>query len=284
MWLNYKIVLKMLSFLLLINGLFMGVVFLASLVFFKDSVHALGISSLINLSIGALGFLIFKSAKGASLKKREGFVVVSLGWIALSMAGALPYLWSGTIDTFTNAFFETISGYTTTGATILDDIESVPKAILLWRSTTQWIGGMGMIVLAIAILPILGFGSMRLFSAEAPGISPDKITPRIADTAKRLWAIYLLLTLLQTILLKVVGMNLFDAINHSLTSISTGGFSTKQASIAYFNSPAIEYIISLFMLLGGTSFILIYLMAKGKFLTVIKNEEWRFYAFDFTRL
>ncbi|NND77945.1 MAG: TrkH family potassium uptake protein [Flavobacteriales bacterium] len=278
MWLNYRIVLKILSLLWLINGLLMLFPTLYSIYHGDEAMMAFLYSTAANLTIGGSLFFVFKSASGKDLKKREGFVVVTLGWLALSFTGSLPYVIGGAIPEFANAFFETMSGYTTTGATILDDIESLPNSILLWRSITQWIGGMGMIVLAIAILPILGFGSMRLFSAEAPGISPDKITPRIADTAKRLWLLYVLLTVLECILLKFAGMGLFDAVNHSLTTISTAGFSTKQASIGHFDSAAIQYIITFFMIIGGTSFILVYTAATGRVKNIFKNEEWRFYA------
>jgi trk system potassium uptake protein TrkH len=171
-----------------------------------------------------------------------------------------------------------MSGYTTTGATILNDIEIVPKGVLFWRSTTHWIGGMGIIVLAIAILPLLGIGGMQLFSAEAPGPSSDKLHPRITDTAKRLWLIYLGYTVAETILLKVAGMSFFDAINHSMSTLSTGGFSTKNASLAYWNDqPIIQYIVIAFMFLAGTNFVLSYYAFKGKVQRALGDEELRWY-------
>ena len=171
-----------------------------------------------------------------------------------------------------------MSGYTTTGATILNDIEIVPKGVLFWRSTTHWIGGMGIIVLAIAILPLLGIGGMQLFAAEAPGPSADKLHPRITDTAKRLWLIYFGYTVAETILLKVAGMSFFDAINHSMATLSTGGFSTKNASLAYWNhKPIIQYIIILFMFLAGTNFVLSYFAFKGKVQKIIRDEEFKMY-------
>lgn len=176
-------------------------------------------------------------------------------------------------------FFETMSGYTTTGASILNDIESLPEGILFWRSMTHWIGGMGIIVLAIAILPLLGIGGMQLFAAEAPGPNADKLHPRITDTAKRLWLIYFGYTAAETILLKVAGMSFFDAINHSLCTLSTGGFSTKNASIAYWNGqPVIQYIIIVFMFLAGTNFILSYFAFKGRIQKAIRDEEFRLYV------
>ena len=191
--------------------------------------------------------------------------------------GSLPYLISGSIPTITNAFFETMSGFTTTGSTILNDIEALPKSILFWRSMTQWIGGMGIIVLTIAILPLLGIGGMELFIAEAPGPTKDKIHPRIKETAKRLWIIYFGLTSLETIILMFLGLDFFDAINHSLTTTSTGGFSTKQASIAAFQNPWIEAVIVIFMFLAGTNFTLIYFALKLKFKKIINNDEFKWY-------
>ena len=212
------------------------------------------------------------------VKQKEGYIIVTFGWIVMSISGMLPYIFSGAIPDITNAFFETISGYTTTGASIMDDIESMPEGILFWRSLTHWIGGMGIIVLAIAILPLLGIGGMQLFAAEAPGPSADKLHPRITDTAKRLWLIYVGYTVAETILLKLAGMSFFDAINHALATLSTGGFSTKNASLAYWNDqPLIQYIIILFMFLAGTNFVMSYFAFKGKVQKVLKDEELKFY-------
>ena len=212
------------------------------------------------------------------MNKREGYIVVTLGWVAMAISGAIPYMVTNIIPTFTSAFFETMSGYTTTGATILNDIEIVPKGVLFWRSTTHWIGGMGIIVLAIAILPLLGIGGMQLFAAEAPGPSADKLHPRITDTAKRLWLIYFGYTVAETILLKVAGMSFFDAINHAMSTLSTGGFSTKNASVAYWNDrPIIQYIIIVFMFLAGTNFVLSYYAFKGRVQKAIQDEELKLY-------
>ena len=179
---------------------------------------------------------------------------------------------------FYECIFETISGYTTTGATILNDIEILPKGILFWRSLTHWIGGMGIIVLAVAILPLLGIGGMQLFAAEAPGPSTDKLHPRITDTAKRLWFIYVGYTAAETLLLSLAGMSFFDAINHSMCTLSTGGFSTKNASLAYWNdTPMIQYIVIVFMFLAGTNFVLSYFAFKGKVQNIIKDEEFKLY-------
>lgn len=223
--------------------------------------------------------LMFSTKKHKKvLNKRDGYLVVAFGWIVMTLTGTLPYLISGSIPGFTNAFFETMSGYTTTGSTILNDIEAIPKGILFWRSMTHWIGGMGIIVLAIAILPLLGIGGMQLFAAEAPGPNADKLHPRITDTAKRLWLIYFGYTAAETILLQVAGMTFFDAINHSLCTLSTGGFSTKNASVAYWNGqPVIQYIIIVFMFLAGTNFVLSYFAFKGKIQKAIFDEEFKLY-------
>lgn len=230
----------------------------------------------------AIGFLLWFFNRNAkkSLGKKEGYLIVTLGWLMLSFTGTLPYVFTDTIPIYTNAFFETISGYSTTGASVLTDIEAMPKGILFWRSATHWIGGMGIIVLTVAILPMLGIGGMQLFMAEAPGPSTDKLHPRITETAKRLWIIYFSLTIAEFFLLKIAGMNWFDAINHSMATMSTGGFSTKNASVAYWNGyPIIQYIITLFMLIAGANFVLIYFALKGKISKVFNNEEFRYYFF-----
>ena len=192
----------------------------------------------------------------------------------------LPYLLSGAIPNISDAFFETISGYSTTGSSILTDLENMPKGILFWRSATHWIGGMGIIVLTVAILPLLGIGGMQLFMAEAPGPSADKLHPRITETAKRLYLIYVILTLVEFFLLKFAGMTWFDAINHAMATMSTGGFSTKSNSIAFYNGqPLIQYIIIFFMFVAGTNFVLTYFALKGKVQKVFKSEEFKYYLF-----
>ena len=238
---------------------------------------ALSLAGAIPLFAGMLLMFVTRDHKN-EIKKREGYIVVTFGWLFMSLSGMLPYLASGAIPGVTNAFFETISGYTTTGASILSDIESLPQGILFWRSTTHWIGGMGIIVLAIAILPLLGIGGMQLFAAEAPGPNADKLHPRITDTAKRLWLIYFGFTAAETIALNLAGMSFFDAINHAMSTLSTGGFSTKNASVAYWNdTPIIQYIIILFMMLAGMNFVLSYFAFKGQVQKIIKDEEFKLY-------
>ncbi len=277
MKLNYKIIFHFLGLLLLFNGGFMLLSTLVSLMYEDGVTFQLFISGILTLIAGLLA-MVFTRKHKKEMNKREGYIVVSFGWIIMALSGALPYVLTESIPSFTNAFFETMSGYTTTGATILNDIESVPKGVLFWRSLTHWIGGMGIIVLAIAILPLLGIGGMQLFAAEAPGPSADKLHPRITDTAKRLWLIYFGYTAAETLLLSVSGMSFFDAINHSLCTLSTGGFSTKNASVAHWNGdPIIQYIIILFMFLAGTNFVLSYFAFKGKVQKAIQDEEFKLY-------
>lgn len=222
-------------------------------------------------------WVLTRSSEKPNIRKREGFLIVTLGWVVMALSGTLPYVMSGSVTSFTDAFFETMSGYTTTGASVLNDLDIIPRDILLWRSMTQWIGGMGIIVLAVAILPVLGIGGMQLFVAESPGLKPDKLAPKIRDTAKRLWLVYVGLTAAEFILLKIAGMSWYDALNHALTTMATGGFSTYNTSAAEF-SPAVQYIIIVFMFFAGTSFTLTYFVLTGQVKKVIQNEEFRFYA------
>ncbi|TRZ41496.1 TrkH family potassium uptake protein [Robertkochia solimangrovi] len=264
--------------LLLFNGGFMLLAALISGIYNDGATLEISFAGILTLFLGVL--MMFATRDHTKeLKKRDGYMIVTLGWVVMSLSGMLPYLFTGAIPQVTNAFFETMSGYTTTGASILNDIEILPEGVLFWRSTTHWIGGMGIIVLAIAILPLLGIGGMQLFAAEAPGPSADKLHPRITDTAKRLWFIYVGYTAAETVLLMLAGMNFFDAVNHAMATLSTGGFSTKNASIAYWNdNPLIQYIVILFMFLAGTNFVLSYFAFKGKFQKVFKDYEFRFYG------
>lgn len=276
--LNTKIIIHIMGLVLLFNGGFMLIAALVSFLYDDGVTLDILLAGLTTFAIGGTLMFITKTHK-KELKKREGYIVVTFGWLLLAFSGTLPYLYTQAIPGFTDAFFETMSGYTTTGASILSDIEIVPKGVLFWRSMTHWIGGMGIIVLAVAILPLLGIGGMQLFAAEAPGPSADKLHPRITDTAKRLWLIYFGYTVAETILLKLAGMTFFDAMNHSMATLSTGGFSTKNSSVAYWNdTPSIQYIITFFMFLAGTNFVLSYFAFKGKVQKVIKDEEFKFYG------
>lgn len=276
MIINSRVIIHLLGLLTAMNGGFM-LLALPFAFYYQEDWKTILIASIITILLGIIIYFITRNYKVKELRKREGYLIVTLGWLCMSFTGTLPYIISGAIPGFTDAFFETISGYTTTGATILIDIEVLPKSVLFWRSLTHWIGGMGIIVLTIAILPVLGIGGMQLFMAEAPGPTQDKLHPRIKETAKRLWYIYLFLTVAQTILLMLGGMTFFDAINHSMSTIATGGFSTKNASIAYFNSAYIQYVLVLFMFIAGTNFTLFYFFFKGRFEKIISNEEFKGY-------
>lgn len=273
---NIRLIINILGLLLMLNGVSMLLCLPFSL-YYREELWHLALAGGTTFFTGLLVWLLTRKEQHKELKKKDGYLIVTMGWLCMSAFGTLPYILSDTIPDFTNAFFETISGYTTTGASIMTDIEAAPKGILFWRSLTQWIGGMGIIVLAVAILPILGIGGMQLFVAEAPGISPDKMKPRIKEVAKRLWFIYLGLTLAETVLLMFGGMTFYDAINHALTTMATGGFSTKNASVAYYDSAYIQYVIIFFMFLAGTNFTITYFALKGRFRKVWQNEEFRNY-------
>lgn len=229
------------------------------------------------LCLGGAVYLCFRRAD-SNLRSREAFLLVSLAWFSATVLGAFPYLLSGFIESPIDAWFESASGFTTTGATILTDIEALPASLLLWRSLTQFLGGMGIIVLSLAILPILGVGGMDLYRAEAPGPKSDKIGARVADTARVLWIVYLCFALSECLILYFLGMSPFDAINHALTTMATGGFSTKNASVAAFNSPAIEWVISFFMFIAGVNFLLHYRLILKRDHTSLSDSEFRFYG------
>ncbi len=219
---------------------------------------------------------------------RRAFIVVTVGWFMAGFFGSLPYYFStlmGTpgvaphFPTYADCFFESVSGFSTTGSTVLSDIEAVPRGLLFWRSLTHWLGGMGIVVLSIAILPLLGGGGMNLFKAEAPGgILPDKLAPRIAQTARSMWWVYIIMTVAETFLLMVGDMSLYDALCHTFGTVATGGFSTKNTSVAYFDSAYIDYVISFFMFLAGVNFFLHYQALKGKPLAYLKDSEFKFYT------
>ncbi len=275
---NFKLIIRVLGFLIFVEGVAMLLALAVALIYGEHDSTAFLISSGICLVTGGAIAWLTNGAK-IDIGKREGFIIVALVWVVFSFFGSLPYILSNSIPNFTNAFFETISGFTTTGSSILSDIEALPHGILFWRSISQWLGGMGIIVLSLAILPVFGIGGMQLYSAEVPGPAPDKISPRIRQTAKTLWTIYLGFTATEIILLWIGGMSFYDAVCHSFTTMATGGFSTKQASIAHWSSPFIQYVIIVFMFFAGTNFTLSYLALKGRFKSVFKDEEFKYYGF-----
>jgi len=274
--LNPRVIIRILGFILITEGFFMWLSIPVALIFREpDSLHFL-LSGAITAGIGAAAY--FATRKSALVpNRRDGYVIVTGSWFLFSLFGTLPFLFTGSIPGFTDAFFETISGFTTTGASVLNNIEELSHGILFWRSIIQWLGGMGIILLTLIILPFLGIGGMQLFAAEVPSPTPDKLHPHVRDTAKRLWMIYAIFTLSEALLLWAGDMGLFDAVCHSFTTMATGGYSTKQASIAYWDSPYIHYVITFFMFLAGTNFTLSYFAMHGKFRKIWSNEEFKWY-------
>lgn len=275
---NWRTVARFVGFLVFISGLLMSICIPFSIYHKTEELVGLIVSTSINLLVGG-GLYYWGKQKDPIIKKRDGFLIVTFGWIAMTFFGALPYVLTGVIPNLVDAYFESVSGFSTTGASILNDIEAVPKGLLFWRSMTHWIGGMGIIVLTIAILPLLGVGGFQLFAAEAPGPTADKMHPRITETAKALWVTYMIFTFAEAILLWLGGMTPFDAINHAMATMATGGFSTKNASIAHYSSPYIQYVITFFMFVAGTNFTLSYFALKGNIKKLWKDEEFRIYLF-----
>ncbi|PLX78709.1 MAG: potassium transporter [Desulfuromonas sp.] len=274
---NIRLTLRILGALLLFlaAALLLPVPF--SLYFGDGAVLPLLSSALVTAVAGFALYLNFQSEKEMSL--REGFAIVTFGWLAFAIFGSLPFLFSGAIPNPIDAVFETMSGFTTTGSTILQKIEGLPESILLWRALTHWLGGMGIIVLSLAILPMLGVGGMQLFKAEVPGPTADRLKPRIRDTAKLLWVVYVLLTLLETLLLMVGGMNFYEGLCHAFATLATGGFSTRDASVGSFQSAYIDGVITLFMFLAGVNFSLHYHALRGRVQEFWKSEEFRWYLY-----
>ncbi|MBN2397270.1 MAG: TrkH family potassium uptake protein [Deltaproteobacteria bacterium] len=275
---NTKNILYILGSLLFFLGLTMLLPLLCSLYYREGDAAAFLYSMAAAFCIGALFYFLFRPANGTiSLTHKEGFLIVTAGWFLAALFGALPYMIQGVLPHFTDAFFESMSGFTTTGATVISRIEGLPHGILLWRSLTQWLGGMGIIILSIAILPLLGVGGMQLYKAELPSPVKDKITPRIAETARTLWIVYAMISIVEFVMLLTGGMDVFDALCHTFTTMATGGFSTSDASIAHFHSAYIDGIITFFMLIAGINFTLHYGLIMGNFRAFFGNSELRFY-------
>jgi trk system potassium uptake protein TrkH len=276
---NIALVLNFTGVVLIFSSAFMLLPFSVSFLHRGEALPALSVSFLITFFSGLLLYFLTKSQRKIEFKHRDGFAVVTISWLAISFFGSLPYIFSGSIPSFTDAYFEAMSGFTTTGASILTDVETLPRGILFWRSLTHWIGGMGIIVLSIAILPMLGTGGMQLFKAEVAEIGVEKLRPRIIDTAKSLWYIYALLTIIGIILLKLGGMDFFDAVCHSFGAVATGGFSVKNASIGHYQSAYIEMTVAILMLVGGTNFSLHFYALKGHVSRYWRSSEFKFYCF-----
>lgn len=280
MVLNVKAVVGTLSILLFFLGIALLLPLVVGLWYREPSAWSFGVTSALALVVGGAGWRI-TGGSGKDLQIREGFAIVALTWWVLSLVGALPFVIGGVLTSYSDAFFETMSGFTTTGATILGgahspDIEELPNAFLFWRSFMHWLGGMGIIVLTLAILPILGIGGMQLFKAEVPGPSADKLTPRIQETAKRLWMIYVGITAIQVVLLWPA-MGFFDAVNHAFATMATGGFSTENGSVGQYQSAYIEWVITVFMVLAGINFALHFRLLRGHFDAISKDTELKVY-------
>ena len=277
---NLKPVVSILGFLVFGTGVAMLFPIPFSLFYGDDDVLAFVFASIASIGVGLVFWLGYRSRDREEdiLHLKEGYLVVTFGWFFCSLFGSLPLLLSGTSPSFTDAFFEIVSGFTTTGASVIDDVEKLPHGILFWRSMTQWLGGMGIIDLSLAILPLLGVGGMQLFKAEVVGPTKDKLAPRIAETARLLWGVYLIITGAETILLLFGGMSLFDALCLMFATVATGGFSTRNHSIGQFESSYIEWVITIFMFLAGTNFALHLRALRGNLTGYRKNNEFVFYS------
>ncbi len=275
---HFALVFNIISILMLVIAGFM--LFPLGIAFFNGETACASAflqTILIIVALGTIVYFITRKLKSKQFSAKDGFLMVTSSWIIASAAGALPFFFSGAIPAYTDAFFETMSGFTTTGASILTEIQSLPKSILFWRSLTHWLGGMGFVVLTVAILPLLGIGGVKMVSAESPGPTMDKISPKITQMAKMLWLIYIGLTIMETVLLMFGGMNLFDSLTHTFGTLATGGFSPKNASVGHYNSAYIDVVITIFMVLAGLNFGLYFRMLTGHFTEIKKNTELKAY-------
>ena len=275
---RWPFIIRIIGVLLFVLGLSM-VLPLGCSLFFKDGTHQGHFTAMaVTTIMGAVMIFISKKAgKHDYINQREGIAVVALGWLGVGIFGALPFFLAPDFSTYTDAFFESVSGFTTTGSSVMTNIEGAAPSLLFWRSLIQWLGGMGIIVLSLAILPFLGVGGIQLYKAEVPSPVPDKLTPRLSDSAKILWMVYAGMTFLLILFLYFGGMNLFESICHGLTTLPTGGFSPKNLSIAHYDSAYFDYIITIFMLLAGINFSLHYQILRGKGLAFWKDAECRFF-------
>ena len=274
---RWRVVFHMVGILIFFLGLIMLFPLLYSWYTGDGSLCSLVPAAGITILAGGVLYAVLRTGPLEHISQREGMAIVAIGWTAVGVFAALPFYFCGVFESFVNAFFESVSGFTTTGASVVTRVEALPQGILLWRSLIQWLGGMGIIVLSVAILPFLGVGGMQLFKAEVPSPVPDKLKPRVSDTAKTLWKVYVLISLFEFLLLLLGGMSVFDALCHTFTTMPTGGFSTKGLSIAHYDSLYFDLVIMVFMLLAGVNFALHYQMLKGKPLAFWRDSECRFY-------
>lgn len=268
---------KVVGILTLFLGLMKCFPLIFAVIYQDQSIVPLCQSMGLTILAGLAVFFILRNARTEYISPREGMAIVAVGWTAIGFFGALPFYFSGEFGPFVDAFFESVSGFTTTGSSILTNIEGVSRGLLFWRSFIQWLGGMGIIVLSIAILPFLGVGGMQLYKAEVPSPVPDKLKPRIRDTAMILWKVYALITLLEVVMLMFGGMSLYDSLCHAFTTMPTGGFSPKNTSVAHYNSVYIDTVIIVFMILAGINFSLHYQLIRGKTLIFWEDAECRFF-------
>ncbi len=273
---SFTLILRTQGMLLLFLGITMTIPGITALVYNEDTYTSFFPAAISTILAGILLLGFFKPLK-KQISHREGFLIVALGWILATFFGSLPFIFDSTFSSFTDTYFETVSGFTTTGATVLTDVEILPKSILFWRSMIQWLGGMGIILFSIAILPLLGIGGMQLYKAEVPGPVLEKLTPRIAETARSLWKIYIFLSISQVMLLMFFGMDFFNAVCHSFTTMATGGFSTKNKSLESFNNPGLEIVCIIFMFAAGINFSLHYRLFNGKIKSFFKDREFLTY-------
>ncbi|NLM72523.1 MAG: TrkH family potassium uptake protein [Clostridiaceae bacterium] len=272
---NFRMIFKTLGFLLIVEAACMLPSVFVSLIYRQDDFSAFIITIVILLAFGVALYSI--KPRNLNIYSRDGFAIVSIGWIMVSLFGALPFIFSGAIPSFTDAFFECVSGFSTTGASILNEVESLPKGILFWRSSTHWLGGMGVLVLTLAVLPKAGASTYQIMRAESPGPNPDKLVPKIAQSARILYAIYMALTGITIVMLIVSGMPLFDSFIHGMGAAGTGGFSNMNRSIGEYNNLFSEIVITVAQLVFGVNFTLYYYLLKGNVKSIFKDEEFRFY-------
>lgn len=276
---NLRNIFHILGIFVMMIGAAMLPAFVISATLHEAAWTAIGLSSLLSMGAGLVMYILIpRTGERISLSHREGFLIVTLAWVLASAFGGLPFLLSGVVPTFCDAFFETMSGFTTTGASVISNLDGTSRGILFWRALTHWMGGMGIIILSIAILPILGVGGMQLFKAEIPSPVKDKITPRITETAKNLWLVYVAITAVEIVLLWLGGMSVFDAVCHAFATMATGGFSTYDASVARFDSLYIEIVIIVFMFVAGMNFTLHYRLFKGDAKSFFRDPEFHFYG------
>jgi len=274
---RWRYILYVVGVLVLCFGLTMVLPLVAGVYYQDGCVRPMLIAMGVTIAIGICLFALFRKERATHISQREGMAIVAVGWTAVGLFGALPFYFDSSSWTFVDALFESVSGFTTTGASILSDIEALPKGLLFWRSFIQWLGGMGIIVLSIAILPFLGVGGMQLYKAEVPSPVPDKLKPRIRDTAVILWKVYAILTAAQVFFLMIGRMSFFDALCHAFTTMPTGGFSTQNASIAQYNSLYFDIVFIVFMVLAGINFSLHYQLMRGRPLAFWRDAECRFF-------